>query len=271
VNDKTCEFCEDLFNPRNWKDRACSKEQCQSSLRRSKLDARNAKTQPTNPDRPSTQQCQWADCSVVFPVFYKGVIPKFCPTHREPARQATRRINRSTTRLCAWQNCGQPFAISKRGSASIYCSEHRKEAKRIQRLQNTLDAPCSHPLCNRQQHGVGHGWCAGHEGNWLRYKLTGEAWLFLLDGQNSMCPICNLGLLDGAKIHIDHDHACCPGTQSCGKCTRGLLHELCNMNAVGQIETALFNGTFYSVLSYLFGVPAARIERALEPITGARD
>jgi hypothetical protein len=31
---------------------------------------------------------------------------------------------------------------------------------------------------------------------------------------------------DGA--HIDHDHACCPGRKSCGRCVRGLLCARCS-------------------------------------------
>jgi hypothetical protein len=28
--------------------------------------------------------------------------------------------------------------------------------------------------------------------------------------------------------HVDHDHTCCPGKKSCGKCIRGFLCRACN-------------------------------------------
>lgn len=40
------------------------------------------------------------------------------------------------------------------------------------------------------------------------------------------CMLC--GSLD--DLHIDHDHKCCPGQYTCGKCVRGVL---CNLHNVG--------------------------------------
>lgn len=39
------------------------------------------------------------------------------------------------------------------------------------------------------------------------------------------CEICGSKEL---KLHVDHDHKCCPGVKSCGKCVRGLLCPGCN-------------------------------------------
>lgn len=38
------------------------------------------------------------------------------------------------------------------------------------------------------------------------------------------CEIC--GSED--NLHVDHDHACCPGPMTCGKCFRGWLCSNCN-------------------------------------------
>jgi len=39
-------------------------------------------------------------------------------------------------------------------------------------------------------------------------------------------------------ITVDHDHACCEGVGSCGKCIRGLAHMRCNQG-FGQVESML--------------------------------
>lgn len=69
----------------------------------------------------------------------------------------------------------------------------------------------------------------GHINKVKRYGLTLEEYHQLLEDQNYACKICGLKESTYRKrLSIDHDHSCCPGTKSCGKCVRGLLCHHCN-------------------------------------------
>jgi len=42
---------------------------------------------------------------------------------------------------------------------------------------------------------------------------------------------------NGTRPHIDHDHTCCPSHENtCGKCTRGFVHNECNACAIRYYE-----------------------------------
>lgn len=80
-----------------------------------------------------------------------------------------------------------------------------------------------------------------------RYNLTKEEYLYLLDKNDSRCHICNQKP-KGKRLSVDHDHSCCSGPTSCGKCVRGLLCENCN-RGLGSFKDSVEN--FNKAISYL--------------------
>lgn len=58
-----------------------------------------------------------------------------------------------------------------------------------------------------------------------QYSLTRQQYDDLLLQQNNQCAICG----STAKLYIDHDHSCCTGAKSCGRCIRGMLCHQCNL------------------------------------------
>lgn len=57
-----------------------------------------------------------------------------------------------------------------------------------------------------------------------RHNITKEMYDQLMSKHNGKCWVCN----EENAIHIDHDHKCCEGSYSCGKCIRGVLCSQCN-------------------------------------------
>ena len=65
-----------------------------------------------------------------------------------------------------------------------------------------------------------------------KYNLTQDQYQEILESQGGVCgnPGCGTNQSGGqGRWHIDHDHACCSGTWSCGRCVRGLLCNSCNV------------------------------------------
>ena len=81
-----------------------------------------------------------------------------------------------------------------------------------------------------------------------KYGLDLEKYESILISQNNKCKICGLDISNyNAYLAIDHDHNCCPGEITCGKCIRGLLCRNCNQmlgNAKDSIDV-LKNGVLY--------------------------
>lgn len=63
-----------------------------------------------------------------------------------------------------------------------------------------------------------------------RYKLTKENYELLIKNGCMVCGTKN-------KVFIDHDHGCCEGPNTCGKCIRGALCINCN-HAEGHLKSS---------------------------------
>jgi hypothetical protein len=81
----------------------------------------------------------------------------------------------------------------------------------------------------------------------VHFKRTLEEYEELLELQNGRCLICKKTEEEnGRRLAWDHDHLCCPGKKSCGKCVRGLLCTSCNL-AVGRLEL----GSYAAHIDYI--------------------
>lgn len=80
-----------------------------------------------------------------------------------------------------------------------------------------------------------------------RHGITQDQFSSLLKTNNGCCWICD-AKPDDSRLCIDHDHSCCSGPYSCGKCIRGLLCSNCN-KMVGHFEKGNIN--IKKIISYL--------------------
>lgn len=67
-----------------------------------------------------------------------------------------------------------------------------------------------------------------------RYQMTVDDYASMLKKQNFVCAICKKED-DNKRLAVDHDHACCEGNTSCGKCVRALLCSRCN-KTLGMVK-----------------------------------
>jgi hypothetical protein len=69
---------------------------------------------------------------------------------------------------------------------------------------------------------------------WQRYRMRLSDYEAMLEAQGGVCARCGKPerVERGGRViplSVDHDHDCCPGRNSCGKCVRQLLCVSCNL------------------------------------------
>jgi hypothetical protein len=71
-----------------------------------------------------------------------------------------------------------------------------------------------------------------------KYGLTVEKLQEMIEDQDGRCALCREDfVLDSHNgVCVDHDHNCCKGEHTCGKCIRGILCGDCNKNLHDEIE-----------------------------------
>lgn len=88
-----------------------------------------------------------------------------------------------------------------------------------------------------------------------QYGLSKDEQAALWSFQGKRCPC---GRTPTRMPDTDHDHSCCDGPTSCGRCVRGLLCRACNKDVIGRYSAAQLR----ALADYLDDPPAAQLRRA---------
>ena len=166
------------------------------------------------------------------------------PLHRHPREVSI------LVRLCSVESCGNKH------HSHGFCTGHRKRASLGQDLHAPLraryrdDDQCSVEGCTRSPKA--RGLCGMHYLNQLneqgyarnrslvlKYGITLSDLREMLGVQDYLCAICG-DLITERTSHVDHDHVCCDGPNTCGKCLRGVLCPSCNMG-LGLFKDSIEN------------------------------
>jgi hypothetical protein len=88
------------------------------------------------------------------------------------------------------------------------------------------------------------------------YNLPPGRYEELYREQGGVCYICRRANGKTKALSVDHDHSCCSGKTSCGKCVRGLLCGGCNYKILGHLRDDV--EALQRAIDYLNDPPAQR-------------
>jgi hypothetical protein len=123
----------------------------------------------------------------------------------KPCRAAQQYYTRNHNKVrCSWNDCERP------NLSDGLCQLHYKRRAKGKPMDDRKDGPQKYIKIKQY------------------YKLTKEQYDEMA---KNGCYIC----ASKEFLHVDHDHACCLGKKTCGKCIRGIVCASCNQN-LGQLE-----------------------------------
>jgi hypothetical protein len=88
------------------------------------------------------------------------------------------------------------------------------------------------------------------------YSITPGQYAQILAAQGGVCFICQRKPV-AKRLACDHDHSCCPGPVSCGRCVRGLLCRSCNRDVLGHLKDDV--AALQRAIDYLTDPPARAV------------
>lgn len=168
----------------------------------------------------------------------------------EYKREVTAR-HRQRQRPEGWQ----PVHVTRHVQLSCDGSQHIctkcQKLKKVEDFPLNSETPCGYdPRCKQCRHEsrvlrreVNHNDILVRERtSWrlARYGITYQQYLDILASQGNKCFLCReieVGK-DVKVLCVDHDHRCCSGPRSCGKCVRSLLCAGCN-KMLGYVEARI--------------------------------
>lgn len=171
-------------------------------------------------------------------------------------------MSKETRPRCSFQGCEREEQVRKWGLCLAHNLQrhNRKELTPIRkkRLTRGYTGPCKVEVCDRAS--TSRGLCQTHASTAHRMSVHPEDLPHVMRPKE--CEICRQVT---NRPHMDHDHSCCPGAYSCGRCLRGVLCGGCNQT-LRWVEAGARTPTDQEE-EYLRNPPGVYLTRKYEPAT----
>lgn len=162
---------------------------------------------PLRPTKIDDKECSFPGCenACISKGLCKGhYMQQYRGVELRPLRQKTSELRKKTG--CKWcPGCKENIAVENFSINS--------------RRGDGLDGYCKKCVLLRQR----------KYGRTSNYGISLEKYISMLEEQGGSCFLCGEKNVSGRALAINHDHSCCPGKKSCGKCVRKLLCRNCNL------------------------------------------